>query len=180
VSHLDGSTPRQDVADWTQTGASSARFFNYIDLCLGNRFKTIRSTRAKDAIWRTGNFSFTGLSDAIDTGQVDDEFCHSHSEHLREGRERQQKQQYARLALAEFSDFVRCEDSSLLRAMEAIAATATPGPAAELLGTTIGELCRMRSRLRQLGRCFQTGDRVPRQRRPYQKCVTTRISVFVR
>jgi len=140
-------------------GASSARFFNYINLCLGNRFRTMRSTRTKDAIWRSGNFSFSGLSDAIDSGQVDDEFCHSHSEHLREGRERQQKQHDARLALAEFSDFVRREDSSLLRAMEAIAATATPGPAAELLGTTIGEFCRMRSRLRQLGRCFHTGAR---------------------
>jgi hypothetical protein len=210
--HVERSTPRQDVEDWTQDllahlcclpptskyreagkrdivatfdpykhyGASSARFFNYINLCLGNRFKTIRSTRAKDAIWRTGNFSFTGLSDAIDTGQVDDEFCHSHSEHLREGRERQQKQQDARLVLAEFSDFVRCEDSSLMRAMEAIAATATPGPAAELLGTTIGELCRMRSRLRQLGRCFQSGARVPRRRRPYRRRLTKRIIFRVR
>jgi hypothetical protein len=210
--HVERSTPRQDVEDWTQDllahlcclpltskyreagkadivqtfdphrhyGASSARFFNYINLCLGNRFRTMRSTRTKDAIWRTGNFSFSGLSDAIDSGQVDDEFCHSHSEHLREGRERQQEQQYARLALAEFSDFVRREDSSLLRAMEAIAATATPGPAAELLGTTIGELCRMRSRLRQLGRCFQSGAQVPRRRRPYRRRLTKRIIFCVR
>ena len=161
-------------------GASSARFFNYINLCLGNRFRTMHSTRIKDAICRTGNFSFTGLSDEIDTGQVDDAFCHEHSEHLRETCQRQERQREARHTLAEFSAFVKREDSGILPAMEAIAATATPGAAAELLGTTKADVCRMRSRLRQLGRCFQTGDQVPRQRRPYQKCVTTRISVFVR
>jgi hypothetical protein len=196
--HVERSTPRQDVEDWTQDllahlcclpltskyreagkrdivatfdpykhyGASSARFFNYINLCLGNRFKTIRSTRAKDAIWRTGNFSFTGLSDAIDTGQVDDEFCHRHSEHLRGRCQRQEKQREARHALAEFSEFVRREDSTVLPAMGAIASTATPGAAAELLGTTTADFCRMRSRLCQLGRCFRTGARVPRRRRP--------------
>ena len=82
--------------------------------------------------------------------------------------------------LAEFSAFVKREDSSMLPVMEAIAEVETSSAAAKLLGTTRADFCRMRSRLRQLGRYFQTGDRVPRQRRPYQKCVTTRISVFVR
>jgi len=136
-------------------GASSARFFNYINLCLENKFRTMRSTRLKNPLCRPGNLSLTADCEDTDRNQVHDESCHWHSEHLREGRERQQKQQDARDALAEFSDFVRREDSSLLKAMEAIAATATPGAATELLGTTTGEFCRMRSRLRQLGRCFQ-------------------------
>ena len=42
-------------------GASSARFFNYINLCLGNKFRTMRSTRMKDAICRPGNLSLTGF-----------------------------------------------------------------------------------------------------------------------
>jgi len=52
------------------------------------------------------------------------------------------------------------EDSSMLPAMEAIAAVGTWGAAAGLLGKTKAEFCCMRSRLRQLGRCFQTGKRV--------------------
>lgn len=33
-------------------GANSARFFNYVNLCLGNRFKTMHSTRMKNPICR--------------------------------------------------------------------------------------------------------------------------------
>jgi len=68
----------------------------------------------------------------------------------------------------------------MLPAIEAIAATATPSAAAEVLGTTTAGFCRMRSRLRELGRCFQTGERVPRRRRPYKRRLTARISFSVR
>lgn len=110
---------------------------------------------------------------------MDDEFCHGHSDHLRRRCERQQRQWDARHALAEFSEFVKREDSSVLPAMEAIAAVGTSGAAAELLGKTESDFCRMPSRLRQLGRCFQTGERVPRRRRPYKRRLTTRISFRV-
>ena len=156
-------------------GANAARFFNYVNLCLGNKFRTIRSTRLKNPLCRPGNLSLT--ADCEDTGcnQVDDEFCHGHSDHLRRRCERQERQWNARHALAEFSEFVKREDSSLLPAMEAIAAVGTWGDAAELLGKTKADFCRMRSRLRQLGRCFQTGE-IPRRRRPYKRRLTTRIS----
>lgn len=156
-------------------GASSARFFNYINLCLGNRFTTMRSARMKNAICRAGNVSFGEHSDEVDAGQMDDEFCHAHSEHLRGRCQRQETQHDARLAIAEFSEFVRREDSSVLQAMEAIASTATARSAAKLLGTTEANFCRMRSRLRQLGRCFLRNERVPRKRRPYRRRLTTRI-----
>lgn len=205
--HVNRRTPKQDVQEWTQElllhldclpaiskhrasgkrdvvqtfdprkqyGASSTRFFNYINLCLANRFKTIRSTHIKDAICRTGNFSFAESADDGDSGLADDEFCHGHSEHLRSRCQRQAKQWDARHVLAEFSEFVKREDSSLLPAMKVIAAGGTAGS----LGTTEAEFCRMRSRLRQLGTCFQKCERVPKRRRPYRRCVTTRISVCV-
>lgn len=210
--HVDRSTPKQDVEDWTQDllihlnclpanskhreagkrdvvqtfdprkhyGANSARFFNYINGCLGNKFSTMRSARMKNPICRVGNVSLGGHSDEVDSGQVDDEFCHAHSEHLRGRCQRQEKQHDARHALARFSEFAKREDSSVLPAMDAIAATATSGGAAEWLGTTRADFCRMRSRLRQLGRCFQTGDRVPRRRRPYKRRLTTRITLRIR
>lgn len=113
--HVDRSTPKQDVEDWTQDllihlhclppnskhreagkqdvietfdphkhyGASSARFFSYINRCLGNKFSTMRSARMKNPICRAGNVSLGGHTDDGNSGQVDDEFCHAHSEHLR-------------------------------------------------------------------------------------------------
>ena len=74
---------------------------------------------------------------------MDDEFCHGHSEHLRSKCQRQERQWNARYALAEFSEFVKREDSSVLPAIEAIAAVGTPGTAAELLGTTKSDFCRI-------------------------------------
>ena len=161
-------------------GASSARFFNYINLCLANKFRSMHSRRMKNPLCRPGNLSLTAVWEETDRNQVDDEFWHGHSEHLRRRCQRQERQWGARLALAEFSEFVKREDSSVLPAMEAIAAVGTSGAAAELLGKTEADFCRMRSRLRQLGRCFQTGKRVPRRRRPYKRRLTTRISFRVR
>lgn len=210
--HVDRSTPKQDVEDWTQDlllhlhclppnskhretgkqdvvqtfdphrhyGANSARFFNYINGCLGNKFSTMRSARMKNPICRAGNVSLGGHSDEGDSGQVSDEFCHAHSENLRERCKRQERQDDARHALVRFSEFVKREDSSVLPTMDAIAATATPSGAAEWLGTTRADFCRVRSRLRQLGRCFQTGEGVPRQRRPYPRRIAMRISLRVR
>jgi len=63
--------------------------------------------------------------------------------------------------LAEFCDFVKREDSSVLPAMEAIAVTATAAAAAEFLGATKADFCRLRSRLHQLGRCFEASQQVP-------------------
>lgn len=40
-------------------GANSARFFNYINLCLGNKFSTMRSARMKNPFCRPGNVSLT-------------------------------------------------------------------------------------------------------------------------
>jgi hypothetical protein len=161
-------------------GAGSARFFNYINLCLGNRFRTIHSKRMKNPIYRAGNVSLGGHFDESNFGQVDDDFCHAHSEHLRKRCHEQERQRDARHALAEFCEFVQRQDSSVLPAMEAIAAAATPGAAADLLDTTKEGFCRMRSRLRELGRCFETGELVPRKRKPYRRRVTATISFRVR
>jgi hypothetical protein len=161
-------------------GASSARFFNYINLCLANKFRSMHSRRVKNPLCRPGNLSLTADCTDTDCNQVDDEFCHGHSDHLRTRCERLERQWDARHALAEFSEFVKREDSSVLPAMEAIAAVGTSGAAAELLGKTKADFCRMRSRLRQLGKCYQTSGRVPRRRRAYKRRLTTRISLRIR
>ena len=140
----------------------------------------MRSRRMKNPLCRPGNLSLTAVWEETDRNQVDDEFGHGHSEHLRRRCQRQERQRDARHALAEFSEFVKREDSSVLPAIEAIAAVGTSDAATELLGTTKADFYRVRSRLRQLGRCFRTGDRVPRRPRPYKRRLTTRITLRIR
>ena len=150
-------------------GANAARFFNYINLCLGNKLRSIRSKRMKNPICRAGNVSLGGHSDESDSGQVDDEFCHAHSVYLRVRCQRQERQRDARQALTEFAQFVQREDSSVLPAIGAILETGNAGGAAELLKTGKRDFSRTRARLRQLGRCFLNGEPAPRQRRPYKR-----------
>lgn len=201
--HVDRSTPKEDVEDWTQDlliqmlslpanskhrdagkqdivqtfdphkhfGANSARFFNYINLCLRNKFSTIRSSRMKNPICRAGNVSFGGHPDESNTVLVDDEFCHAHSEHLRKRCQRQERQRDARHTLAQFAEFVQREDSGVLPTMEAIAVTATPGAGAEMLGVTRADFRRLSSRLRKLGQFFLAGkERLRRPTKPKPRC----------
>jgi hypothetical protein len=160
-------------------GASVRRFLNYINLCLGNRFRTMQSVRMKNPLCRTGNVPLSVQRDAENWGQVDDEYCHAHSEHLRRASEHLEKQRQDRHRLTEFTDFISREDSGVAPAMGAILATSTQADAARFLRTTDAGFTRMRNRLRQLGECFENGEPVPRQRGPYKKRVKTRINACI-
>ncbi len=149
-------------------GANQARFQNYINLCLGNKFRTIYSKRLKNPLCRPGNVSLATHWEETDRDQVGDEFCHAHSAYLRKRCERQERQRDDRHRIGEFVEFVQREDSGVLPVMGAIAATGTPSGGAELLGTSEADFCRKYTRLRQLGTCFADGEPVPRQRKPYR------------
>jgi len=150
-------------------GANQARFRNYINLCLANKFRTMHSKRIKDALCHPGNLSLGGPMDGEDLRTVDDEYCCSHSAYLRAEAEGSEKQASDRAFLEDFVDFVRLQDGKVLSTMEALSATGTLGEAVDWLGITESEFGRMRVRLSQLSKCFLSGDPVPRQRRPYKK-----------
>jgi len=150
-------------------GANSARFFNYINLCLGNKLRTIHSKRMKNALCRPGNLSLNTHFDEMDCNQVGDEFCHAHSAHLRKRCERKEKQREDGHLIAEFVDFVQREDAGVVPVIGAIAATETLAAGAELLGTTEADFCRKHTRLRQLGRCFIKNELVPKRRKAYRR-----------
>ena len=152
-------------------GANQARFLNYINLCLANKFRTIYSKRTKNPLCRPGNLSLTTHWDEADRDQVGDEFCHAHSAHLRKRCKWQEKQREDRNLIGEFVDFVQREDSGFLRVMEAILATGNPDDDAQQLRTRKADVCRTRARLRQLGRCFLKGELVPKRRRAYRQRV---------
>ena len=135
-------------------GANSARFFNYINLCLGNRFRTMQSARMKNPLCRPGNLLLTAHSEGEDREQIGDEFCYAHSAYLRGRCQRQERQRDASHTLTKFVEFLRREDAGVLPVMGAIAATTTPAAAAELLGIAEPEFRGLNSRLRELGQFF--------------------------
>ena len=159
-------------------GANLPRFLNYVNLCLANKFRTIHSRRRKDAMCHAGNLSLTGQMDSEKCGEVDDVYCHAHSEYLRRAADISEKRARERSFIREFVDFVRREDPSVLPSIESILATGTLGDAAEFLGITDARFSRLRTRIRQLGTCFMTGDdHIPRQRRQYKKRANSKLVV---
>jgi hypothetical protein len=149
-------------------GANEARFRNYINLCLANKFRTMHSKRMKDALCRPGNLSLGGETADEDSCSVDD-LCHKHSAHVRAAQKACQKQSHDRAFLQEFLNFVRREDAKALPTIEAVMTNGTRGEAAYWLGVAELEFDRLHIRVRHLARCFVSGEPVPKQRRPYKK-----------
>ena len=107
----------------------------------------------------TGNMSLTAQVDATNCGEVDDEYCHAHSEYLRWAADISEKWARDRTFVRDFVDFVRREDPSVLPAIQSILVTGTPDDVAAFLGITDARFPRLRARIRQLGKCFMTGRR---------------------
>jgi hypothetical protein len=143
-------------------GANQARFQNYLNLCLANKFRTLRSKHRKDAQSHPANVSLDTQREWDDPCSVDDEFCHSHSVYLQRNANASEKQGQDRAYVGEFLDFVRRADPNTLPAAEALYLNETQRAAARSLGMTEAQFNRRRNRLLQLGRCFLSGNRVPR------------------
>jgi len=150
-------------------GANQARFRNYINLCLTNKFRAMHSKRIKDALSRPANLSLRAQIEPEDPTCVDDEYCQRHSAQLRTTAKASEQQAQDGVFLQEFVNFVLREDPKVLHTIEALLATGTLGEAADWLGITESEFGRTRNRLSQLGECFLSGEPVPKRRRPYKK-----------
>jgi hypothetical protein len=150
-------------------GANQARFQNYINLCLSNKFRSLHSKRMKDALSNPRNLSLDTQTEWDDPNVVSDEHCHSHSEHLRRAANASEKETRDRAFLRQFVDFVRREDPSSAPAIEMLLVAGAQGTTASSLGMTDSQFTRTHNRLRLLADRFLHGNPVPRQRRPYKK-----------
>lgn len=160
-------------------GANEARFRNYINRCLANKFSTMRSKRMKDALCRPGNLSLGGQTEDEDFGSVGDEYCHSQSSWLQSAARASEKQAHDSALTQGFENFVRRQDPNVSPAIEALRVTGPQGDAAKWLGITQREFGRMLQRLRQLRRCFLNGEPVPKQRRPYKRPIVKTKQVLM-
>jgi len=157
---------RQDVIQtfdpFRHYGANLARFLNYVNLCLANKFRAIHSTRIKSPLCRAER-----LFPSEETGGsacIDGEFSELVSEQLRVAAVLYHKQMQDRLFVGEFINFVRRGNPRILSALEAIAATRTQEEAARKLRMTNADFGRLYSQLRELGQSFVSGEQRSRQR----------------
>jgi len=142
-------------------GANQARFQNYINLCLMNKFRSLHSKRMKDALSHLGNVSLDPQPEWSDPFSVDNDYCHAHSEYLRRAANASEKLDRDRAFIGEFSDFVRREAPNALSAVEALCLAQTHGAAARSLGTTEARFARLLTRLRRLGEDLRSGNLRP-------------------
>jgi hypothetical protein len=147
-------------------GANEARFRNYVNLCLMNKFRTMHSRRMKDALCRPNKLSIDGTLES--DCWVTEDFCHSNSPQWRETARTHDRQAGERVLVQDFLHFVGKHDRRILSAVEALLATQTQAEAADLLGVTETEFSRVCCRLDRLRHCFRRGE-APRQRRPYRR-----------
>jgi hypothetical protein len=131
----------------------------------------MRSKCMRDALCPTGNLTLAMQMDAEKPAEIDDELCHTHSEYLRRAADISEKRAQDGTSSRKFIDFVGREDPSALPAIEAILATGGPGDATEFLGIMDARFSRLRTRIRQLGKCFMKGKHVAKQPEPYKKCL---------
>jgi hypothetical protein len=73
-----------------------------------------------------------------------------------------------RCFIGEFAEFIPRNGGDARRGIEAILASGSRADAAEFLGVADLQFGRIRNRLRLLGRCFEAGNAVPKQRKPYK------------
>jgi hypothetical protein len=152
-----------------QYGASAKRFFNYLNLCLTNRFITMKTKRDKNPIQRTGNYAL-GAPVAPDSNEmIDDEFIHSHSSVLSQANNKENNLRDMRIYLGEFKAFVEKYDPELLHFMEVLGQSKTKVETREELGMDESSFNRAMGRVLKLKDSFINGTSVPKQRKKYKQ-----------
>jgi len=86
-------------------GANEARFRSFINQCLSNKFNTLYVRWRKRPLSNPGNLSFEADAAHGEQGvhRASDEFCHSHSDYLRQIGCRSREREEQRFRLDEFA-----------------------------------------------------------------------------
>ena len=143
-------------------GANLARFLNYVNHCLANKFRTIHSARIKSPLCHAKQLFPSEIGEEV---SPDDPSCRVLSERAKDVALCSQKQAEDKLLIGAFIDFVRSENPRILSALGAIAVTGTREEAARKLGTTSADCGRLYRQLRELGHSFLSRKPRPQQRK---------------
>jgi hypothetical protein len=156
-----------------QYGASEARFRNYINNCLTNKFNTLHKKANRNPITRTGTISLSATtlnSKGDESVMFEESALLQSSAYLTRLSNRMDRQRDCRMFTSQFLTFVSREDPSILPFVTTMATyTTNLNAIAEYLHLSQDEAQRNRKRVRQLSKCFTSGERVPPPRKPYKK-----------
>jgi len=127
-------------------GANEARFRSFINRCLGNKHSTLYVKWRKRPLSNPANLPF----EADGEHGASDEFCHSHSEYLRQAGCRSREREEQRFRLGEFVCFGEASIPGLQIALEAFHRTGNWNKTTEIFGRKKCESLRLRVRLEGL------------------------------
>jgi hypothetical protein len=133
-------------------GATLPRFLNYVNLCLANKFRTIRSEHMRNPL--SGAEQLLCPQIGKDESYSNDEVCEALVDQLKAVDVGSRKKAEDRLLIGQFVEFVRNQNPRVLSALEAIAVTGTQSETARKLGATSAEVGRLYRQIRELGRDF--------------------------
>lgn len=110
--------------------ANEARFRSFINQCLGNKFNTLYAKWRKRPLSNPSNLPF----EADAEHGASDEFCHSHSEYLRQAGCRSREREEQRFRLGEFVRLGEASIPGLCRFVGAFGATGSWKETSNLIG----------------------------------------------
>jgi len=113
----------QTFDPFKQYGASERRFRNYINFCLGNKFRTVGSKFSRNPLSHRDNMSFTCEDEGENDMQgpnASSEYVYKHSAWLSKGSQRLFKKQEDRILASEFIDFVAGREPSVAPFLHAV------------------------------------------------------------
>ncbi len=138
----------QTFAPERMHGANEARFWSFINQCLGNRHSTLYAKWRKRPLSNPRNLPF----DVDGEHGASDEFCHSNSEYLRQAGSRRREREEQRFRLDEFMRIGEARIPSLREVIELFGETGNWEETAEIFGRT--KCAYIRLRARELGKTY--------------------------
>lgn len=145
-------------------GASGARFFNYLNLCLLNKFCSLIRKASANSIRRCNSFQ----PDSDDETYTDTEYFLSMVSQTYYTGCHYDRALERTLFIREFVSFVEKHNPELLPVIDALAQATSFVEAQRELGMTEKMFLRARNRLAVLHDCFIRGAVPPRQRKVYR------------
>lgn len=147
-------------------GASAARFFSYINLCLLNHFCSLTKKASSNPIRRYNTLSLYAPDGEGE--MVDDDYIYSMASQAYYNGCNYDRLLEDGMLINEFVSFVEKHNPELVSVIEAIAQTETYVEAQKALGMSEKLFLRARNRLGVLHTCFTSGEAPPRQRKVYR------------
>jgi hypothetical protein len=167
--HPEGCTDRIQVFNPNNAyGASTPRFFNYINLVLRNHFISLKRKAGSNPILRYNNISLYSVDGDSGDQLINEDYLNRMSTSYRDATMNYDKELEQGAMVDEFRAYVEEYNPELLLVLDVIAMCGSYIEAQERLDMTEQIFMRSRNRLKVLHVCFTGSMNPPRQRKVYR------------